>query len=41
MCEIWKKKKKKIETITQVLEVFLTGVGTALRLEKDAWSMVK
>ena len=26
---------------TQVLEVFILGVGTALRLESDAWSMVK
>ena len=26
---------------TQLLEVFLLGVGTALRLVRDAWSMVK
>ena len=25
----------------QMLEVSLTGVGTVLRLERDAWSMVK
>ena len=25
----------------QLLEVSLLGVGTALRLERDAWSMVK
>ena len=27
--------------IAQMLEVSLLGVGTALRLEMDAWSMVK
>ena len=26
---------------TQMLEVSLLGVGTVLRLERDAWSMVK
>ena len=25
----------------QLLEVFLLGVGTVLRLERDAWSIVK
>ena len=25
----------------QILEVFLSGVGTVLRFERDAWSMVK
>ena len=25
----------------QMLEVYLFGVGTVLRLERDAWSMVK
>ena len=25
----------------QMLEVSLSGVGTVLRLERDAWSMVK
>ena len=26
---------------TSMLEVYLLGVGTVLRLERDAWSMVK
>ena len=26
---------------TELLEVSLVGVGTVLRLERDAWSMVK
>ena len=28
-------------TIAKMLEVFLLGVGTVLRLKGDAWSMVK
>ena len=36
-CNIWKKNVMS----AQVLKVSLLGVGTVLRLERDAWSMVK
>ena len=35
-CNIWK-----IVMSAQMLKVSLLGVGTVLRLERDAWSMVK
>ena len=31
----------KYVTSAKILEVSLLGVGTVLRLERDAWSMVK
>ena len=33
--------EKKIVMSAQMLEVSLSGVGTVLRLEREAWSMVK
>ena len=36
LCNIWKN-----VVSAQVLEVTLLEVGTVLRLERDAWSMVK
>ena len=33
--------KKKNVMSAQTLEVYLLGVGTVLRIERDAWSMVK
>ena len=36
ICNIWKKVMS-----AQMFEVSLLGVGTVLRLERDAWSMVK
>ena len=36
LCGIWKKRKERL-----MLEVSLLGVGTVLRLETGAWSMVK
>ena len=35
-CNIWKNVMS-----AQMLEVSLLGVGTMLRLERDAWSMLK
>ena len=35
LCKIWKK------ISTQTLEVSLSGVGTVVRLERNAWSKVK
>ena len=35
LCRIWKKRNER-----QMLDVSLLGVGTVLRLERDAWSMV-
>ena len=32
---------KKTSVSAQILEVSLAGVGTVLRIESDAWSMVK
>ena len=34
-------KKKKNGLSARLLEVFPVGVGTVIRLERDAWSMVK
>ena len=36
LCDIWKKN----EMSAQMLEIPLLGVGTVLRLERDAWYMV-
>ena len=36
LCNIWNNVMN-----AQLLEVSLLGVGTVLRLERDAWSMVK
>ena len=36
LCSVW----KVIIMSAQMLEVSLLGVGTVLRLERDAWSMV-
>ena len=36
LCSMWNKRNER-----SMLEVSLLGVGTVLRLERDAWSIVK